>query len=71
MKLFLSKFNSFSTGFIHRKKVQMIIKSGIIPRVAFSVFGIDIYWYAIIITFAILVRICLGQGKGWKIWHKI
>lgn len=40
----------------------MIIKSGIIPRVAFNVFGIDIYWYAIIITFAILVRLHLGKG---------
>lgn len=49
----------------------MKIKSGFIPRVAFNVFGVDIYWYAIIITFAILVRIYLGQGKRWKIWHKI
>ena len=33
----------------------MIIKSGIIPRVAFSLFGMDIYWYAILITSAIVI----------------
>ena len=38
----------------------MVIKTGIIPRVAISLFGIDIYWYAIIITFAIVVRIHMG-----------
>lgn len=33
----------------------MIIKTGIIPRVAFSIMGIDIYWYAILITSAIAI----------------
>ena len=33
----------------------MIIKTGLIPRVALSIGNIDIYWYAIIITFAIIV----------------
>lgn len=35
--------------------MEFIIKTGIIPRVAFSIFGISIYWYAIIITTAILI----------------
>lgn len=35
--------------------MDIIIKTGIIPRIAFSVFGVDIYWYAIIITSAILI----------------
>ena len=38
----------------------MIIKTGIIPRVAVTIFGVDIYWYAIIITSAILIRIYMG-----------
>ena len=33
----------------------MVIKTGIISRVAFSIFGIDVYWYAIFITVAILL----------------
>lgn len=33
----------------------MIIKTGIIPRVAFSFMGIDVYWYAILITSAIAI----------------
>lgn len=33
----------------------MIIKTGIIPRVAISIFGIDIYWYAVLITSAIVI----------------
>ena len=40
----------------------MIIKTRIIPRVAFSVFGIEIYWYAIFITIAII----LGYIWAWK-----
>jgi len=35
--------------------MSLIIKTGIIPREAFSIFGVDIYWYAIIITSAILI----------------
>jgi phosphatidylglycerol:prolipoprotein diacylglycerol transferase len=44
----------------------MIIKTGFIPRVAFSIGGIDIYWYAILITFAIIVGFIwakLNDGK--------
>lgn len=33
----------------------MIIKTGIIPRIAVSFMGIDIYWYAILITLAIII----------------
>lgn len=33
----------------------MIIRTGLISRAAFSVFGIEIYWYAIFITIAILI----------------
>lgn len=40
----------------------MIIKTGIIPRAAFCVFGIEIYWYAIFITIALV----LGYIWAWK-----
>lgn len=40
----------------------MIIKTGIIPRVAFEAFGIDIYWYAILIVSAMALGL---------IWCKI
>lgn len=33
----------------------MIIKTGIIPKIAISFMGIDIYWYAILITLAIII----------------
>ena len=35
----------------------MIIKTGLISRVAFSIAGIDIYWYAILIVSAIVIGI--------------
>lgn len=35
--------------------MEIIIKTGIIPRIAFSIFGISIYWYAVIITTAIVI----------------
>ena len=35
----------------------MIIKTGLISRVAFSIAGIDIYWYAILIVSAIVIDI--------------
>lgn len=41
----------------------MIIKTGIIPRVAISFMGIDIYWYAILITSAIV------SGFLWAKFH--
>lgn len=41
----------------------MIIKTGILSRVAFSMFGVDIYWYAIFITVAILI------GYIWAMTH--
>ena len=44
----------------------MIIKTGIIPKVAFSFMGIDIYWYAILITSAIAIGFLwakLNNGK--------
>ena len=44
----------------------MIIRTGIISRIAFSIMGIDVYWYAILITMAIVIgfiwaRICNGR----------
>lgn len=44
----------------------MIIKTGIISRVAFSIMGVDIYWYAILITISIVIgfiwaKICNGR----------
>lgn len=41
----------------------MVIKTGILSRVAFSMFGVDIYWYAIFITIAILI------GYIWAMVH--
>lgn len=35
--------------------MNFIIKTGFIPRTAFTVFGVSIYWYAILITLAILL----------------
>lgn len=35
--------------------MEFIIKTGVIPRTAFTIFGVEIYWYAIIITSAILI----------------
>ena len=40
----------------------MIIKTGIIPRAAFSIFGIEIYWYAIFIAISIVI----GYIWAWK-----
>ena len=54
-----------------RMEFKMIIETGVIPRVAFSIFGVDIYWYAIIITTAILIRIYMGKSSRWKVWYKI
>ncbi len=44
----------------------MIIKTGIIPKSAFSIWGIDIYWYAIIITFAIIVGYIWARIRDGK-----
>ena len=37
----------------------MIIKTGIIPQVAFELFGIPIYWYGILIVLGMLIAILL------------
>lgn len=44
----------------------MVIRTGIISRTAFSLMGIDIYWYAILITISIIIgfiwaKICNGR----------
>ena len=44
----------------------MIIKTGIIPKSAFSIWEIDIYWYAIIITFAIVVGYIWARIRDGK-----
>ena len=44
----------------------MIIKTGLIPRVALSIGNIDIYWYAIIITFAIIVGFIWAKANDGK-----
>ena len=44
----------------------MIIKTGLIPRVALSIGNIDIYWYAIIITFAIIVGFIWAKVNDGK-----
>ena len=38
----------------------MIIKTGLISRAAFSIAGIDIYWYAILIVSAIVIGMIGG-----------
>ena len=40
----------------------MIIKTGIIPRVAFEVFGVEIYWYAVLIVSAMVLGL---------VWFKV
>ena len=37
----------------------MIIKTGIIPQVAFEICGIPIYWYAILIVTGMLLALIL------------
>lgn len=44
----------------------MIIKTGLIPRVAFSILGIDIYWYAVLIVLGIGLGIILCKFKDGK-----
>lgn len=44
----------------------MIIKTGVISRVAFSFMGIDVYWYAILITFAIVVGFIWARFNDGK-----
>lgn len=44
----------------------MIIKTGLIPRVALSIGNIDIYWYAIIISFAIIVGFIWAKVNDGK-----
>ena len=41
----------------------MIIKTGIIPKIAISFMGIDIYWYAVLITLSIVI------GYIWAIFR--
>ena len=40
----------------------MIIKTGIIPRVAFEIFGIEVYWYAVLIVSAMVLGL---------VWFKV
>lgn len=44
----------------------MVIKTGFIPRVAFTIGNVDIYWYAIIITFAIIVGFIWAKVNNGK-----
>lgn len=44
----------------------MIIKTGIIPKVAFSILGIDIYWYAVIITMGIAIGLLICKLKDGR-----
>ena len=44
----------------------MIIKTGLISRVAFSIAGIDIYWYAILIVSAIVIGIIWSRLKSGR-----
>lgn len=41
----------------------MIIKTGLIPKAAFTIAGIDIYWYAILIVSAIVIGIIWSRLK--------
>lgn len=44
----------------------MIIKTDLIPRVAFSILGIDIYWYAVLIVLGIGLGIIICKIKDGK-----
>ena len=44
----------------------MIIKTGMISRVAFSFMGVDVYWYAILITLAIAIGFLLAKFNDGK-----
>lgn len=44
----------------------MIIKTGLIPRIAISIGNMDIYWYAILITFAIVVGFIFAKINDGK-----
>lgn len=44
----------------------MVIKTGIIPRAAFSIGSVEIYWYAIIITTAILIGYIWARAKNGR-----
>lgn len=47
----------------------MIIKTGLIPRVAFKIFGIPIYWYGILIVSSMVIAIfwCKKHDKRFDI----
>ncbi len=47
----------------------MIIKTGLIPRIAFEIFGISIYWYAILIVSSIIMAVlwCKFHDGRYKI----
>lgn len=44
----------------------MIIRTGLIPRIAISIGSIDIYWYAILITLAIIVGFIWAKVNDGK-----
>ena len=44
----------------------MIIKTGFISRVAFTIAGIDIYWYAVLIVSAIVIGIIWSLLKSGR-----
>lgn len=44
----------------------MIIKTGLISRVAFTIAGIDIYWYAVLIVSAIVIGIIWSLLKSGR-----
>lgn len=44
----------------------MIIKTSIVSNVAFNIFGIDIYWYAILIVAAIIIGILWCKKKDGR-----
>ena len=48
---------------------KMIIKTGLIPRVAFEIFGVSIYWYAVLIVSASAIAIlwCKFHDKRFGI----
>ena len=44
----------------------MIIKTGIIPEIAFEIFGIPIYWYAILMTMSFVIALIIYKIKDRK-----
>ena len=44
----------------------MVIKTGIIPSIAFEIFGVPIYWYAILIVSSMVIALLWCKKQDGK-----